>query len=73
MSPDRGFFRGAYPWTKRSCLDSISFMCCVSGDLRRGFEAMGLTQSTEFEEEERQLDCHFKAHSNVRLFSSRLP
>jgi len=73
MSPDRGFFRGAYSWTKRSCLDSISSMCCVSGDLRRGFEAMGLTQPTEFEEEERQHDCHFKAHSNVRLFSSRLP
>jgi hypothetical protein len=34
---------------------------------------MGLTQPTEFEEEERQLDCHFEAHSNVRLFSSRLP
>ena len=48
-------------------------MCCVYGDLRGGFEAIGLTQWTEFEEEERQLDCHFKAHSNVRHFSSRLP
>ena len=73
MSPDRGFFRGAYPWTKPRCLDRISSMCCVYGDLRGGFEAIGLTQWAEFEEEERQLDCHFKAHSNVRLFSSRLP
>ncbi len=73
MSPDRGFFRGAYPWTKRSCLDSISSMCCVSGELRGDFEAIGLTQQAEFEEEERQLDCRFKAHSNVRLFSWRLP
>jgi len=73
MSPDRGFFRGAYPWTKPCCLDSISSMCCVCGDFRGDVEAVGLTQRAEFEEEERQLDCRFKAHSNVRLFSCRLP